>query len=112
MRTSHTLRVSMLSVIGCVALATWASAASPQMATSVTVKRLCPTCSKKIVQKLKQMPQVSQVSVDVEHRMFVVQPTPETALSPRQIWETVERGGEQPVKLEGPSGTFTEKPRQ
>jgi Cu+-exporting ATPase len=101
----------MLSVIGCVALATWAIAATPQPTTTVTVKRLCPTCSKKIVQKLKQMPQVSQVTVDVEHRMFVVQATPESALSPRQIWETVERGGEQPVKLEGPSGAFTEKPK-
>jgi Cu+-exporting ATPase len=89
-----------------------AAAKSPKDATVVTVKKLCPTCGKKIAQKLEQIPQVASASINVEQRLVQVAAMPGQVLSPRLIWELVEKGGEQPVKLQGPSGTLTTKPQQ
>ena len=105
--------VSVAALVWTVAiLAPLAVAASPKDSTVVTVKTLCPTCGKKIVQKLQQMPQVAGASIDVEHRLVQVSAKPGQILSPRLVWEIVEKGGEQPIKLQGPSGTFTAKPQQ
>lgn len=88
-----------------------ASGASPD-ATVVSVKKLCPTCGKKIVQKLEQLPETQSASMNVEQKLVKVVAKPGQNLSPRLIWETVEKGGEQPVKLQGPAGTFTSKPEK
>ena len=92
-------------------LAASALGASPD-ATVVSVKKLCPTCGKKIVQKLEQLPQTQSASIDVEQRIVQVVAKPGHNLSPRLIWEIVEKGGEQPVRLQGPAGTFTAKPQK
>jgi hypothetical protein len=89
-----------------------AMAASPADTTVITVKSLCPTCGKKIVQKLSKLPQVQNVTMDVAQGTLTVLCVPGGSVSPRDMWETVERGGEQPIKLEGPAGTFTTKPPQ
>lgn len=84
----------------------------PEGATLVSVKSLCPVCGKKIVQKLEQLPQTQSASINVDQRIVQVVAKPGHTLSPRQIWEIVEKGGEQPVRLQGPSGTFTTKPQR
>ena len=87
------------------------AAESPANTTIVTVSKLCPTCGKKIVQKLEQLPQAAGASMNVEQQVIQVTAKAEQVLSPRIVWETVEEGGEQPIKLQGPNGTFTTKPQ-
>jgi Cu+-exporting ATPase len=88
------------------------SAAPPSTTTVVSVKKLCPTCGKKIAQKLEQLPQTHSTSINVEQRTVTVVAKQGQSLSPRIVWEIVEKGGEQPVRLQSPSGTFTAKPQQ
>lgn len=112
MNNAAVARTSIATAVICIvaALANSAHAASPRDATVVTVKKLCPTCGKKIVQKLEQLPQVSAAAIDVDQRIVQVSPKPGHVVSPRLIWEIVEKGGEQPIRLEGPAGIFTAKP--
>lgn len=79
--------------------------------TTVTTKKMCPVCAKKIVAALLQMEGVANASPDVKSKAFIVVPVPGRVLSPRALWETVEKGGEQPIRLAGPNGTFDKKPR-
>lgn len=87
-----------------------ASGAAP-LATTITCNRLCPVCGQKIATALRTMPGVVDAQVNVETKTLIVLTQPQVVLSPRTMWETVERGGEQPIRLFGPSGTFTEEPR-
>lgn len=114
MNTAYVARsFALAAFLSCLAVLTpLAAAASPKDGTIVTVKKLCPTCGKKIVQKLEQIPHVASASINVEQRLVQVTAKPGQILSPRLVWELVEKGGEQPVKLQGPSGTFTAKPQE
>ena len=42
----------------------------------------------------------------------IVVPKGDATLSPLELWEAIEKAGKVPVKLEGPSGTFTSKPKK
>lgn len=77
--------------------------------TVVTVKSLCPNCGKKIVSRLKVLPGVSAAQMDITQKTFTIQSN--ANLSPKTVWETVESNGELPIRLEGPGGTFTSKPK-
>lgn len=112
MNFTDIVRTSIITAVICVGVgqAFPALAASPKDATVVTVKKLCPTCGKKIIQKLEQLPGVGAAAINVEHRIVQVSPKPGQFVSPRLIWEMVEQGGEQPLTLQGPAGTFTTKP--
>lgn len=79
--------------------------------TTITVERMCETCAKKIVVKLQKMPEVTKVKTDLKAKTISVTPKSNKTLSARLLWETVESGGERPVKLEGPGGTYTKKPK-
>ena len=103
---------SLVLVAACLTAITVAAAEPQQIPTVVTVKKLCPTCGAKIVQNLSKLPQVAEATMNVEQRTLRVRCVPGGSVSPRAVWETVERGGEQPVKIQCPTGTFTTKPRQ
>ena len=103
---------TIVLVIGCLTALSVIAAEPQQIPTVVTVKKLCPTCGAKIVQNLSKLPQVAEATMSVEQRTLRVRCTPGGSVSPRAVWETVERGGEQPVKIQCPTGTFTTKPRQ
>lgn len=90
---------------------TAAWAAGPKTETVITTKKMCPVCAKKIVDKLRQSKSVADASAHVESKTFIILPIAEGKLSPRLLWEAVELGGEQPVRLAGPSGTFVAKPK-
>lgn len=79
-------------------------------ATAITCQRMCPKCGHKIAERLRAMPGVADAQANVETKTIVVVARPQAAPSPRVLWETVEAGGENPVFLQGPSGTFTQKP--
>lgn len=111
MKAFQCVAFSMLALFAAFAAVSSANAAESQpVPTIVTVKKLCPTCGKKIVQKLSELPQVAEATMNVEQRTLRVQCKPGGSVSPLAVWEMVERGGEQPVKIQCPMGTFTTKP--
>lgn len=101
---------AMLLAMG-FASVTWAADAKKKATTVINTKKMCPSCSKKIVSKFRKIEGVADARADVKAKTFSVVPKSGRVLSPRRLWETVEKGGEQPVRLAGPSGTFTTKPK-
>ena len=80
--------------------------------TTVTVPDMdCAGCAKKLIAKLKEVPGVVKAEADLEKKTIKVTPRAGFAVSPKEVWEAVEKGGKKPQKLEGPSGVFTEKPK-
>ncbi len=86
-------------------------AASPDM-TRITVEKMhCGGCARQMAEQLYKVPGVAKVETNVEAKMMFITPKPEVVLSPRMLWEAVEKADKNPMKLEGPSGTFTAKPQ-
>lgn len=86
--------------------------AAEKASTSITVDGMhCPSCAKKLVAKLKVVPGVASVTADVNAAQMQVTATAGKGPSPKALWEAVETAGYKTVKLEGPSGTFTAKPK-
>lgn len=93
-----------------------ASAADPASAKSLAVTisvdgMHCAGCAKKVESKLKAITGVEAVKIDVKTGTVTVSPQAKKELSPRVLWETVEKAGYQPTKIAGPTGTFKEKPK-
>lgn len=107
MKTRFCWQVALLFAV----LVSNSFAAGDESTTTITVERMCETCAKKIVVKLKKMPEVTNVKTDLKAKTISVTPKSNKTLSPKLLWETVEGGGERPVKLEGPGGTYTTKPK-
>lgn len=90
-----------------------ALAADAPPTTTIKVKDMhCPNCAKKIARKLYAVPGVVAVKTNVKTHTAYVAAQANKTLSPRQLWEAVESAGFAPVSLSGPSGTFTQKPKQ
>ena len=70
----------------------------------------CQNCANRISRKLYTVPGVVKVQTSLEKNFAVVTPQQGKALSPRSLWEAVEKAEFTPVKLQGPSGVFTQKP--
>ena len=86
-----------------------ADAAPPPQDTVVTFGEMCGGCVKRINARLTTMPEIAGVKCDVATKSATV--TPGTSgVSPRVLWEALEEIGKTPVKLVGPTGTFTTKP--
>lgn len=64
----------------------------------------------KLLQRLRVNPLVIR-SASVEATTLTVTPKVQQALSPRRLWEGIEKAGDEPSRLKGPSGTFTRKPK-
>ncbi|HUY90543.1 MAG TPA: heavy-metal-associated domain-containing protein [Pirellulales bacterium] len=80
--------------------------------TVLTVEGMhCAGCAKKIAGKLTAVSGVAQVEANVPKSFFVVTPAERQAPSPKALWEAVEKAGYTAVKLEGPSGVYTKKPK-
>jgi copper chaperone CopZ len=89
-----------------------ASAARPT-ATEIVVKDMhCGSCAKKIAGRLYAVSGVARVSTNVQRNVAVVSSQRNKQPSAKAMWEAVEKAGFTPVKLSGPSGTFTKKPTQ
>lgn len=54
---------------------------------------------------------MAKVEANVKAKTLTVTPKPQAVVSPRALWETVEKNNDKPLKIEGPSGTFTAKPQ-
>lgn len=109
-RTSLCLALTFAFAV-CLTSQSWAANAAAK--TTVTLKVLtCESCAKKVAAKLFGVPGVGDVQTDVKTKSAIIVPKGGATLSPRQLWEAIEKAGKSPVKLEGPSGTFTSKPKQ
>ena len=84
-------------------------AAAPPAQTTITISDLdCPSCAKKVAAKLSEVPGVEKVETDVDSQTAKV--TAKATVSPKALWEAVEKAKKTPAKIEGPGGTFTKKP--
>ncbi len=105
-------RRSLLAGMACIALSGTVNAATPVSYTTIHVDNMhCDACAKKIAGKLYALPQVAEVRADVPKSIAYVVPHQTKTPSPRAMWEAVEQAGFKPVKLVGPAGSFTSKPR-
>lgn len=108
---SRLLLVSV-AAISLVGLARAQQPVQPVAYTVIQVSEMhCDGCGKRIGSKLQATPGVRAVQYDVEKKLLWVHPNPGAMLSPRALWEAVERGSDRPVMIQGPTGTFRSKPQ-
>lgn len=111
MRFAKVYLVSLIAVsVGSFALAQNPSPA-PSSTSILVPKMHCMGCAKKMATELYKVAGVGQVLVSVETTTMTVRAKDGQAISPRGLWEAVERAGYQPTRLEGPNGVFTSKPK-
>lgn len=79
--------------------------------TVITVGEMCGGCVKQINTKLKTIPEIAKVECDLKAKSVTITPKSEATLSSKMLWETFDSIGKTPVKLTGPDGTFTSKPK-
>jgi Cu+-exporting ATPase len=72
----------------------------------------CPSCAKKVVAKLNEVPGVGKVEADTKESRLTVTPKGKAAPSAKAMWEAVEKAGYKPTRLEGPAGKFTASPKE
>ena len=90
-----------------------ASGATSFVKTTLTLKVLdCEGCAKRVRENLEAVSGVSEVKTDLTTDSATITSTRDATPSPKLLWEAVERAGKTPVKLVGPSGTFTSKPKK
>lgn len=86
---------------------------APPSKSVITVPTMdCGGCAKKVVAQLTTVPGVGQATPNVEARQLVVLAQPNVGVSPRALWEAVEKAGYAPSKLESPYGVFTARPQK
>ena len=79
--------------------------------TLITVKTLhCKGCAQKVAGQLYTVSGVKEVRVSMEKKQFMIAPQTSKLPSPRALWQAIEKADVHPVRLVGPSGTFTKKP--
>lgn len=105
---SRTLAAAALAAL--VLLSARAAAADPPATTIIVPEMDCASCAKKVGGKVGEVPGVAKVQYDVQARTLKVTPKAGSTLSPKALWEAVEKGGKDPSKIEGPGGTHTKKP--
>ena len=110
MRT-HNRWSMVIAALTVVALGGVLQASSPTQTTIAIADLHCMGCAKKVAAQVYQVPGVATVQANVQARTITVTPQAQAVLSPRALWEAVEKAGKQPVQLQGPSGTFTAKPQ-
>lgn len=100
----------LIAVVGLTFVSNLSAAESTR--TSITVKKMhCAGCAKKISARLYAVRGVKEVRVDMDKKTLFVVPQKAAVLSPRKMWEAVEKAKDVPIRLAGPNGTFTKKPK-
>lgn len=111
MRVLNRFLVVAVAVLAGTALAGGQPPADP-VPTKLTVPGLdCMSCAKKAGDKLYAVPGVGEVKVDLKAKLLIVTPKQGATMSPRSLWEAVDKAGYEPTKLDGPGGSFTTKPK-
>jgi len=87
-------------------------AAPPTNETVIQVEKMCcQGCVQKIAAQLYTVRGVKEVRYDLEKKIVVVVPQSQATLSPLAMWNAVIKGKDRPLRIAGPTGVFTEKPR-
>ena len=82
------------------------------VATVVTIEgEMCGGCVKKIQAALAEVKGIAEVTGDTKAKTVTIVPAPAVDLSPRALWEAIEKAGKKPAMLVGPHGTFKSKPK-
>lgn len=107
-----TRRQFLAVAAGAVALSSTSTAfAATAEPTTIYVSEMhCEHCARKMAGKLFAVKGVVKVQASVEKKLLLVTPQAGKSISPRGVWEAVIAGEGDPVKLVGPSGTFSAKP--
>ena len=108
---SKVLMSAALAVVAALGIGSVAGAAGPAPYKISASGMHCGGCAAKVAAKLKAIPQVANVQTDFPTATFTLAPQPQTAPSPRAVWEAVEKAGYKPTRLVTPLGTFTAKPK-
>lgn len=102
---------AVLATVAVLVLGNSAHAAEPQP-TTITVSDIhCMGCAKTCAKHLYEIAGVAKVAANIEAKTLTITPTAQAVVSPRALWEAVEKAGKVPVKIQGPSGTFAVKPK-
>ena len=67
-------------------------------------------CIATATKALKEVEGVGEIKGDIAKKTVTIYPKPGAKLSPKAIWEALDKTEEKPSKLDGPSGLFTSKP--
>lgn len=106
------LSVAMLFVGLSAFAARLAVAADFKTETVITIDGMhCEGCAKNVTKKLEAVKNVASAKIDVNLGKATVVPANDKTVSARLLWEAVEAADFKPTKLQGPSGTFTKKPK-
>jgi Cu+-exporting ATPase len=107
------VRWLMALAVAVLLMAGHAAYAADPVPTTITIPGMhCGGCAKKVATKLVEVQGVAKAEPNVEAKTIKVTPRANVVLSPKALWEAVEKADQEPKKLEGPSGTFTSKPKQ
>jgi copper chaperone CopZ len=79
--------------------------------TTVTIDGdMCNGCIKKLKTALAGVAGIGSIEGDSKTRTLTITPSANSEVSPRAVWEAIEKTGKKIVKIVGPRGTFTAKP--
>src|SRR3954452_3945228 len=84
------------------ALVCWTqiSAQAPTKTTVIFIEDLdCPSCAKNVEKAVATVTGVASVKTDVEKETATITPEADKTISPRALWEAVEKAGFKPLKL-------------
>ncbi len=112
--TASTLSIALLHLGLSVSMLLLGEAAAAEVSSAsvITIGGLhCEGCAKKVASKLEAVKAVASARVDVKLGRAVVTPVKDAAISPRALWEAVESSGYRPIRVDGPSGVFIQKPK-
>lgn len=70
----------------------------------------CPGCAMKVSRNLEKVANVLSAQVDSTRGAAAVVADDGKPVSPKELWEAVERAGYTPTRLATPEGTFVKKP--
>lgn len=109
---SKAIRVALIAAVWSTLLLTQVDAAR-LTSTTVYIKDMhCETCAKKIAGKLYTVAGVVKVHTNYKKGTAIITPQRAKNPSPKALWEAVEAANFVPVKIAGPLGTYTKKPRR
>ena len=104
------LKTALFVALAVLALSASVRATEPAV-TAITVEKMhCLNCAQSMAEELYAVPGVAKVTADVKAKRMTVSPKAGSQVSPRALWEAVEKAGFKPTRLEGPAGKFTTRP--
>ncbi len=97
--------------VGLLVVGWHAAYAADPAPTTITIPGMhCGGCAKKVAAKLQQVNGVAKAEANVEAKTIKITPKADMVVSPKALWEAVEKAEQTPTKIDGPSGIFTKKP--